>query len=223
MEATASFTFFNITSTQPRKWLFWLNTIIEKAQKVRTPKAEILQEISLIEKAKIDPQYFAPLYEKYYSRVFIYVNKRIGDEHHTAEVTSHVFYKCLSKLSSFQYQGVPFGAWLFKIAINEVNQFFRKKKKVDRLVSLDDSHIELLNIEVENSNPEIDKSALIPALLETLTTDEVQYLELRFFEQRSFKEMAYFLGLTEVNAKIKTYRILEKLRKSSRQVKFYEE
>ncbi len=74
---------------------------------------------------------------------------------------------------------------------------------------------------MEREEPEIDKYVLISVLLEQLDPLEVQFLELRFFEGNSFKEIGYLLGITEVNAKVKTYRILDKLRKLSKEIKFH--
>ena len=82
--------------------------------------------------------------------------------------------------------------------------------------------IDILITEIDRQEPEIDKYVLISVLLEQLTTNEVQFLELRFFENYSFKEVGYLLGISEVNAKIKTYRIIDKLKKLSQQIKYHE-
>ena len=118
----------------------------------------------------------------------------------------------MQNLNKFEFRGVPFSAWLFRIAINEINLFFRSEKKNQRCVNLTDIHINTLFEEME-TEPQVDRHKLITLLLEQLSAHEIQFLELRFFEGRSFKEMAYLLGLTEVNAKVKTYRIIKKLGK----------
>ncbi|MEO1099557.1 MAG: sigma factor-like helix-turn-helix DNA-binding protein [Bacteroidota bacterium] len=50
----------------------------------------------------------------------------------------------------------------------------------------------------------------------------MQLIELRFFEELSFKEIGYLLGLTEVNAKVKTYRVIDKLKKISKEIKYHD-
>jgi len=172
---------------------------------------EINEEYQILTKAKRDPQFFAPLYERYYDPIFIFINKRVDDEDATADLTAMVFYKCLQKLDKFEFRGVPFSAWLFKIAVNEVNLFFRGQKKFARSVSLQDNHIDLLFEEMDYF-PGPEKHEIVKKLLSNLSPSDIQFLELRFFENRSFKEMGYLLGFTEVNAKIKTYRILKKLK-----------
>lgn len=183
---------------------------------------EIKAEFKLIARSKEDPGYFAPLYERYYESIFIYINKRIDSEDITAELTSRVFFNALENIDKYRFQGVPFSAWLYKIAINEINQFFRKQTVFERSVSLNEDHIDLLIDEIDYKEPQLDKYILISVLLEQLSSSELQFLELRFFENRSFKEMGYLLGLSETNAKVKTYRILKKLKKISSEIKYHD-
>jgi RNA polymerase sigma-70 factor, ECF subfamily len=172
---------------------------------------EMKIEYETVEKAKQNPQFFAPLYEKYYDSIFIYINRRIDDEEVTADMTAQVFYKCLKNLPKYDFQGVPFSAWLFKITINEINQFFKQQQHKARAIALKEKHINVLFEEIQHHDVK-DKYDIVTKLLESLNPEDVQFLELRFFEERSFKEIAYLLGLTEVNAKVKTYRILDKLK-----------
>ena len=175
-------------------------------------------EYAIIAKSQRNPRYFGPIYQKYYDSIFIFINRRIDDEESSADVTSIVFYKCLENIKKFKFQGVPFSAWLFRIAVNEINQFFRRKKNHQRAVSIRDHHIDSLLDEIEEE-PQYDRHVVITKLLEQLTPDDIQFLELRFFEGYSFKEMGYLLNLTEVNAKIKTYRIVKKLKKFAQELK----
>ena len=92
---------------------------------------------------------------------------------------------------------------------------------MQRVVSLSDYHVNMLMEEIDTDGPLIDQSVLVSALLEQLAPHEVQYLELRFFEGRPFKEVGYLLGVSEVNAKIKTYRILKKLKKIAGEVRYH--
>ena len=176
-------------------------------------KEEITEEIACVMRAQENPEHFGPIYEKYYNEIFVYVYKRVDEEYATAEITSRIFYKCLAKIGGFKYMGVPFSAWLYRIAINEINQFFRKQKSHPRTVSVADYQLENLFPEFTKFGTEVDKTSFIPILLEHLNAHELQLIELRFFEQKSFKEIGFLLNLTEVNAKVKTYRIIKKLQK----------
>jgi len=193
--------------------------LAQAASRFHQSKEQMESEYSIIAKSQKNPRYFAPIYEKYYDPIFIFINRRLDDEEETADVTSIVFYKCLQNIGKFKFQGVPFSAWLFRIAVNEVNQFFRRKKEHLRSVSIRDHHIDDLFEEMEE-RVEIDRHVVITKLLEQLSAEDVQFLELRFFEGYSFKEMGYLLGLTEVNAKVKTYRIVKKLKKFAQDLRF---
>jgi RNA polymerase sigma-70 factor (ECF subfamily) len=198
------------------------NSLLSISSTYHMSREEILAEIEQVVKAQEDPRQFAPIYNRYFDPIFIYVYKRIDDEELTAEITSRVFYNCLHNLKRFKYQGVPFSAWLYRIAINEINSFFRNKSHQTRVVTLSETHIETIIDELDRNEPEIDKYVLVSTLLEQLTPDEIQFVELRFFENKPFKEIGYLLGISEGNAKIKTYRILEKLRGISKQITYTE-
>ncbi|MEQ8925032.1 MAG: sigma-70 family RNA polymerase sigma factor [Fulvivirga sp.] len=183
-------------------------------------KEEITQELEIIQKSQKNPEHFARLYIKYYDQIFLFVNKRVDNLDITAEITSRVFLKCIKNIGRFKFIGVPFSSWLYKITINEVNLFFRKEAHFTRSVSIESSHLNELVNEIDYSEPRIDPHVLVPVLLEQLNEDDIQFIELRFFENLSFKEIGYLLGTSEVNAKVKTYRILKKLRKLSEKIKY---
>ncbi|MBL6445228.1 sigma-70 family RNA polymerase sigma factor [Fulvivirga sp. 29W222] len=181
---------------------------------------EILTEYNIIKKCQDNPEHFAPLYRKYYDQIFMFTFKRVDHLEIAADITSRVFLKCLKNIGKYKYQGVPFSAWLHKIAINEVNMFFRQQSKMERTVSLDHQDMRQLFDEIDYQEVQIDPEVLITVLLEQLDEKEIQFIELRFFESRSFKEIGYLLGISETNAKVKTYRILKKLKKVSKQVNY---
>lgn len=173
---------------------------------------EAQDEESLILKSQADPEAFRPLYEKYFKRIFLFIHHRIGEKTLSADITSQVFLKALLNLNKFSFRGLPFSAWLFRIALNECNDFFRKNKR-HRLVSLEDGMIDHLYEELTAEARLEDLQQRLPSILEKLDVDELQIIELRFFEQRPFKEVADILGITETYAKVKVYRALAKMKK----------
>lgn len=174
---------------------------------------KLMQEASekeWIEKAKENPRWFQPLYDKYFSLIFKFLFKRHADETITAEICSEVFFKALMKIKTYKDQGHPFSSWLYKIALNESNQFFRKQK-YQRQIPLDLLKAENLFDEfpLEDS---IQQMELLKSAVQTLKLKELEIIELRFFNSLSFKEVASVLNITENNAKVRCYRILDKLR-----------
>lgn len=173
-------------------------------------KADIEKEVEHIKAAQRDPKHFRHLYDTYYRQIFLFIYKRVDDQAISADITSQVFYNALSHLPKFKFQGVPFSAWLYRIASNEANQYFRKTK-AQRTISIEDAGIERLAPDLNNEYEE-PKTELLVEVLNHLSTSEVELIELRYFENRSFKEIAYILGITETNAKVKTHRIVQKMR-----------
>ena len=167
-------------------------------------------EMSLIEIAKKDPRQFAPLYNKYHEAIFRYVYKRVDDEEAAYDITSCVFVKALASLPKYEFRGVPFSSWLFRIAKSELYQSFRDKK-AQRTVSLDSVTIVQFIDELNEDFSEEQRTTLLNSL-KLLKDHQLQLIEMRFFEKRSFKEIGEIVGLTENNAKVKTFRTLVKLK-----------
>lgn len=175
-------------------------------------KEEIKEELAIIKRAKVDPEAFGFIYEKYYQQIFLFIDRRIDDQATSGDLTSQVFLKSMINLHKYTFKGLPFSAWLYRIATNQVNEFYRDSKN-QRVISLEDHHIEDVFEEIDLLKDEVEPTELLIELLNELNEDEVQLLELRFFEKRAFKEVAFILNITENNAKVKTYRILDKMKK----------
>ena len=94
------------------------------------------EEYLQIEEAKKNPARFGVIYERYYQQIFLFVYKRLADEENTADVCSQVFLKAMLSLKKYKFQGVPFSAWLYRIAFNEINQFFRNTKS-ERVIGME--------------------------------------------------------------------------------------
>jgi RNA polymerase sigma-70 factor, ECF subfamily len=174
-------------------------------------EAELQQEREIIERSRNDPRAFGELYEKYFDRIFNFVYRQTDDEELAGDLCSQTFINALNHLSSFQFRGVPFSAWLYKIASNEVNKHYRKNKG-KKVFSLEELRVKEL---IESSDAEWDEEQVAQLLqfMKDLPTDMLQVLELRFFEDKDFKEIAFILDITESGAKMRTYRALDKLRK----------
>lgn len=173
---------------------------------------ELKGEESLVRKSQADPEAFRPLYEKYFKRIFLFVHHRVGDKALTADITSQVFLKALLNIKKFSFRGLPFSAWLFRIALNECNDFFRKNKRY-RMVTMEEGIVDQLYEELTNETRLDDLRQQLPSILQKLSVDELQIIELRYFEQRPFKEVGDILGISETYAKVRVYRILEKMKK----------
>jgi len=175
-------------------------------------EAEIRHEYSVLERSRKDPTAFGELYEKYFDRIFNYIYRQTDDEDLTADLCSQTFLSVLKNVSRYEFRGIPFSAWLYKIASNEVNKHYRKQKAT-KVFSIEEIRVREL---IEQANEPWDEEIVQRLLnyLKDLPTEMLEVLELRFFEDKDFKEIAFILDITESGAKMRTYRALDRLRKN---------
>ncbi len=170
----------------------------------------ILEELDWIERAKKNPEHFGPLYRKYHEQIFRYIYQRMDDEDLAFDITSQVFLKALHNLHKYEYRGVPFSSWLYRIAKSELYQSFRDRK-TSRTVNIETYQLVEIMDEFDEHDNERNKKNLFISL-SRMKEKDMQLIEMRFFEKRSFREIGEILEITENNAKVKTFRALEKLK-----------
>ncbi len=166
-------------------------------------------EIQEIEDAKRDPRKFEPLYKRYYEQILRFVYKRVEDIDDCREITSVVFANAISNIKSYKHQGFPFSSWLYRITINEINRYYKQKNKT-RLISVSDKSLNTIAEDSGGGSKELE--SVLRKALTFLEHDEMILIELRYFEERSFAEMGDILEISEGNAKIRTYRVIDKLK-----------
>ena len=169
------------------------------------------EELSWITSAKKDPERFGPLYKKYHEQIFRYVHQRMDDQELAFDVTSQVFIKALSNIHKYEYRGVPFSSWLYRIAKSELYQAFRDRK-ARRTVNVESMHLFEMIEEFEEDDSSENKKKLIDCL-RMLNERDLQLIEMRYFERRSYREIGEILEITENNAKVRAFRALERLKK----------
>ena len=171
---------------------------------------QLEQEAQEVEAAKKDPKAFEVLYNRYYEQIFRYLYQRLDSKMEAFDLTSDVFLKAMINLQKYTFQGVPFSSWLYRIAYNELNQAFRTNK-VQRTINIESTNVHDIIEEIEEDNKEEFKP-LLKAAINKLSDTDLNLVEMRFFEKRPFKEIGNILEITENNAKVRLYRVLDKLK-----------
>ncbi|MFI5149503.1 MAG: RNA polymerase sigma factor [Bacteroidia bacterium] len=161
--------------------------------------------------AQRNPLHFEPLYNRYYKRILSFVYQRIDDKEAAYDITGAVFYRALNKLDGYENKGLPFSAWLYRIALNELNAAYRLQK-TRRTINLDDIGEQALRDEIPELSEKMQDDELRKAF-QILEVAELELIDQRFFEGRSFRELSEITGMEESAVKMKVYRILERLRK----------
>lgn len=174
-----------------------------------------LTEKEAIEKSKEDSSYFGILYNTYFDQIFRFIFSKVGgDEDLAGDLTQQTFMKAMANISRYEDRGFPFSSWLYRIAQNEVLMHFRAQKKTT-YVPIDEGRISELASEanVGTGYMSSEEQEKLIELLNDLESDHLDIIELRFFQSMSFKEIAEIYSISEANAKMRTYRILERINK----------
>src|SRR3954470_24185862 len=143
---------------------------------------EIRIENEIVERSKRNPKDFAELYEKYFDRIYYFILRQTDDEETAGDPCSQTFVNVLNNLHKYQFRGLPFSAWLYKIASNEVNKFYRKNKG-KKIYSIEEIKVREI---IERGDEAYDEEVIQRLLgyLKDLPADMLQVLELRFFEDK---------------------------------------
>jgi len=153
-----------------------------------------------VEAAQSDPSRFADLYEENFYRVYGYIARRVGQRHIAEDLTSDVFREALAGIRKFEWRGVPFAAWLFRIAARTLADHFRRSGR------------ESAEPETEAVSDEIERDAMLFQLVDRLPEAQYRVIHMRFVEQKSIREIASEMGRSEGAVKQLQFRAVESLR-----------
>ncbi len=187
----------------------------KRNQEIQMTESELLNEI------KSNAAVFSELFKLYYKPVFGYVLRRTGDFDDTADITAETFFKAFKNISNFSYSGISVKVWLYRIATNEVNLYYRKKKRHNSIferLRLEDKELfsKYLEEDRKEYEAELQKNDQFLMILKELKLLPVRYQEvisLKYFEGKDNKEIADILNIKEGTLKSLLSRGLEKLRK----------
>jgi len=172
------------------------------------------EEESLVRRAQHrDQEAFAQLYEEHFDKIYRYVTLKIGNATEAEDMTQQVFLNALQSISSFKWRGIPFSAWLFRIAHNQVVDYFRSKKRT--AVPLDES------LASNNNNPQsiVEQKLDIEQLLlatKGLTDAQREVISLRFAGELSIAQVAKAMGKSQGAVKALQHSAIVALRKRLR-------
>jgi len=158
-----------------------------------------------------DQEAFAQLYEEYFDKIYRYVTFKIGNKTEAEDMTQQVFLNALQSISSFKWKGIPFSAWLFRIAHNQVVDHLRRKKRT--AVPLDES------LASNDNNPQlvVEQRLDIEQLLlatKQLTGAQREVISLRFAGELSIAQVAKAMGKSQGAVKALQHSAIVALRKA---------
>jgi RNA polymerase sigma-70 factor (ECF subfamily) len=185
---------------------------------------DLSEEKELVRQAQKAPDAFAKLYDQYYPKIFGYILRRTANLEVAQDITSETFLNALRKLWQFRWRNISFSSWLYKIATNEINQYFRKAeyKKSISLEELQEQGFEPISshnpeselIEAQEKLRQHQDFLEIQGKVVRLPAKYQEVIALRFFEQKQINEISEILGKKEGTVKSLLHRAMEKLREA---------
>lgn len=181
-------------------------------------------EQALIERAKTNVNAFGELYNLYYLKIFNYVMRRVGDVVVAEDITTATFMKVLDRLQTFEWRGLPFSAWLYRIASNEIANYFRdrhtKNASLDELIDeygfepASDTDIEASIIQAQEELERHQQFIAVQKVIVTLPAKYQEALALRYFEKKTIEEISIIMGKRPGTVKSILSRGIKKLREA---------
>lgn len=188
------------------------NSSAEETDAGQTASA-LQAESLLVAQAKQDPEAFGALYERYVDRIYAYVFHRVHNVHDAEDLTARIFFRALSRLHTYEDRGLPFGAWLFRIAHNLVANWHRDQSR-RRFLSFDDLHLPgRKRLEPEAAVEQAEEHAALWDAIKQLPGDRQDLLIYKFGSRLSNLEIGRLMDKSEGAIKSLYFRTLAALRK----------
>jgi len=179
----------------------------------RTKNLKRLSDSELVEMAKTgDKDAFGELYERYLDKIYSYIYYRTGNHHDTEDLTARVFFRAMAHIESYTERGVPFQAWLYRIAHNLVANWHRDRGR-RKVIPLDEFIAASLKSDAPDQQAEDQEERdALRAAMRRLPEERQQLLLLKFVDHLSNAEIGVIMDRTEGAIKSLYHRTLIALR-----------
>lgn len=178
----------------------------------RQPNYKDLSDPELVALAKDDKDAFGELYERHVKKIYNYLYYRTGNQHDAEDLTARVFFRAMSHVENYTERGVPFQAWLYRIAHNLMANWHRDRSR-RKIIPLDEYIAAGLYSEApDRAAEDAEEREALLAAIRRLPEDRQQLLLLKFVEQMSNAEIGEIMGRTEGAIKSLYHRTLSALR-----------
>ena len=175
---------------------------------------DINDDIALAQAGEGSHEAFGVLYERYVSRIYNYIFYRTGNQADAEDLTARVFFRAMHHIKNYQNRGLPFSAWLYRIAHNLVANWHRDNSRRPEIALEEGMFIQQQQGQEhpENALLKTEERERLLRLIRRLPPDRQQLLILKFVEQQSNAEIGLIMGRTEGAVKSLYHRTLLSLR-----------
>jgi RNA polymerase sigma-70 factor, ECF subfamily len=177
---------------------------------------------ALVARAKRDLEAFGRLYDRYVTEVYHFVYQRVKNHTTAEEITAKVFHRALEQLARFEWRGVPFGAWLMRVAANLIHDHNGHAQRHISLQDWLDDGIGMVGADasVEDQCAARQTADMIWQAVAILPRVHQQVLVLRFAREMSIREIANAMGRSEGAVKQLLFRAMKRLHQGLQHIGF---
>jgi RNA polymerase sigma-70 factor, ECF subfamily len=185
-----------------------------------------MAESEWLARIKADPSVFSEVFQQYYHPIFGYIFRRIGNFDDAADIGADTFLNAFRHIHRFDYRGISIKVWLYRIATNEINLFFRHRRKQNNFMSLHDAESTgILSQYLKDDRAVLEAELIchhqfltVLGYLKELPVKYQEVVALRYFEGKNNSEIGQIMGLKEGTVKSLLSRGLDKLRKKCNRI-----
>ena len=170
---------------------------------------------------KGDSEAFGLIYDSFAQRIFRYIRIKIQDRQEAEDILQDVFVKAYKGLGQLHKENLNFSAWLYRIASNTINDYFRKKYRVPETLAIDENFDIAGNVSLEKEMEIKSDLEIVQHALALLPANYKQVLELRFIQGFSLEEISKILKKSNLSVRLLQYRALKKTQTILSQSKTY--
>ncbi len=174
----------------------------------RVSQGLLNEERLLVERARRNPEAFGEIYSQYHDRVYAYVYGRVGTRESAEDITADTFVLAMENIARYEWRNVPFSAWLFRIAANQVAGHYRRSRPCTHL----DEYMVYDEAGPEEEALRLAEAEHVRHVLMGLKTDQQRAMELRYHHGLRASEIASEMGRTEASVKLLLFRAMHTLR-----------
>lgn len=172
------------------------------------------QEKDLVERAKHSPEAFGTLYDMHYERIFNYALRRSANMEVAKDITSSVFFKALKNIKQYQWRGISFSHWLYRIANREIVDYYTKRnRETSYEIAMSSVNLQEEMDSGEKALKNYESFLDIQNYLSKLSFKYQEVITLRYFEDMDIEQIANVLHKPQGTIKSLIHRGIEKLRK----------
>jgi RNA polymerase sigma-70 factor (ECF subfamily) len=173
------------------------------------PRSSLDEERLLIERARRCPVAFGQLYQRHAERVYAYTYKRTQNHEDAEDIVSETFLLAFRNMERYEWRNVPFSAWLFRIASNQVALHYRRSHLC---LPLEDLAVEDVGVDLEAEAERISDRQEMRYAISLLNLDQQRAIELRYREDLPTREIAARMSRTEGSVRLLLHRATNTLR-----------